>query len=965
ILLYLIGSYANFAVAQTQTIQWETQRLTDKFYAEGATIGDFNRDGKPDFAVGPFWYAGPDFEKSKRMYHQDPFDPHGYSNNFLTYTDDINNDGWDDIVVAGWPGKDASWFENPKGADRYWPKHIMIDVCENESPMFEDLDGDGQRDMVCSAGGFFGFASRNKDNPTAKWTFRRISDNSAGGKYTHGLGVGDVDGDGRKDLLEKSGWWKQPESLDGDPVWKKHPYPFGDGHGPSQMFAYDVDGDGDNDVVSSRNAHGYGLAWFEHVKDDEGEITFKTHQFMGSKPADSPHGVCFSQLHALDLLDINGDGLKDIVTGKRYWAHGTKGDAEPNAPAVLYWFELKRDKGNIEWLPHKIDDDSGVGTDFAAGDLNGDKIPDMVIGNKKGTSVSLSKVVDSSASNAIRFQPRTVASRAKRAHKGLPENAGLKPEAAAAAITVPDGFNVELAASEPMVHQPVAMAWDHRGRVWIAEALTYPIRAPEGEGKDKILILEDDNQDGIFDKRTVFAEGLNLVSGLQVGFGGAWVGAAPYLLFIPDRDGDDRPDSEPIKLLDGFGYHDTHETLNAFIWGPDGWLYGCHGVFTHSKVGKPGTPDDKRTPLNAGVWRYHPVRHQFEVFAFGTSNPWGVDFNDYGQAFITACVIPHMYHVIHGARYQRQAGQHFNPYVFDDIKTIAQHRHYSGNIADHAWWGRDEPVPHMATLEAGGGQAHAGAMIYLGDNWPTQYRNSIFMSNIHGNRINNDRLRRVGSGYVASYNDDLLFGNDRWFRAINLKYAPDGTVYLIDWYDKNACHRTSPQIWDRTNGRIYRVSFGQPQTNTVDLSNSSIADLVELHLHENDWYVRMARRVLQERSFDPNGKMQFNAEQSRELRSGLEQIALHHPNVTRRLRATWTLHACGLLDDGLNSKLMQDTSHKSEYLRAWAIQLGVEDGQPADLSRLAEMARSDPSQLVRLYLASTISQRLSTGSRCN
>ncbi len=229
-----------------------------------------------------------------------------------------------------------------------------------------------------------------------------------------------------------------------------------------------------------------------------------------------------------------------------------------------------------------------------------------------------------------------------------PIQAGMTPEQAAAYMTVPDGFHVQLAAGEPDVHQPIGFAIDHRGRLWVAEAYTYPIRAPEGEGRDQIIILEDKDQDGRFESRKVFAEGLNLVSGLEVGFGGVWVGAAPYLLFIPDRDGDDRPDGEPEVLLDGFGYEDTHETLNAFIWGPDGWLYGCHGVFTHSRVGKPGTPNDQRTPMNAAVWRYHPTRHEFEVFSFGTSNPWGVDFNDHGHAFITACVIPHLWHVIQG-----------------------------------------------------------------------------------------------------------------------------------------------------------------------------------------------------------------------------------------------------------------------------------------------------------------------------
>ena len=294
---------------------------------------------------------------------------------------------------------------------------------------------------------------------------------------------------------------------------------------------------------------------------------------------------------------------------------------------------------------------------------------------------------------------------------------GLRPDEAAEHMTVPPGFRVKLAAGEPQIHQPVAFTIDARGRLWVAEAYTYPIRAPEGKGSDKIVILEDTNGDGTLDQRQIFAEGLNLVSGLEVGFGGVWVGAAPYLMFIPDQNGDDKPDREPQILLDGFGFHDTHETLNGFIWGPDGWLYGCHGVFTHSKVGKPGTPDEKRTPLNAGNWRYHPQRHEFEVFAWGTSNPWGFDFNDYGQAFNTACVIPHLFHIIQGGRYQRQAGQHFDQYTFDDIKTIADHAHYVGNIRDHAWWGHEPTALASDTSAAGGGHAHCGAMIYLGDNW--------------------------------------------------------------------------------------------------------------------------------------------------------------------------------------------------------------------------------------------------------
>jgi putative membrane-bound dehydrogenase-like protein len=222
-------------------------------------------------------------------------------------------------------------------------------------------------------------------------------------------------------------------------------------------------------------------------------------------------------------------------------------------------------------------------------------------------------------------------------------------------MSAPEGFAVKLLAAEPEVQQPIAMCFDDRGRLWVVECYAYPHKDPAAEARDRILIFEDTDGDHVLDSRKVFAEGLNLASGIAVGFGGVWVGAAPDFMFFPDADGDDVPDGPPRILLDGWGAQDTHETLNSFSWGPDGWLYGCHGVFTHSAVGKPGTPQADRVKINAGIWRYHPVRHEFEVFSEGTSNPWGVDFNDLGHAFQTACVIPHLYHVIPGGRYQRQA----------------------------------------------------------------------------------------------------------------------------------------------------------------------------------------------------------------------------------------------------------------------------------------------------------------------
>ncbi len=530
---------------------------------------------------------------------------------------------------------------------------------------------------------------------------------------------------------------------------------------------------------------------------------------------------------------------------------------------------------------------------------------------------------------------------------------GLAAADAAGHMTVPPGFTVKLIAAEPDVRQPIAMAFDDRGRLWIAEAYSYPVRVPDDQARDRILIFEDTDGDDVLDRRTVFIDGLNLVSGLEVGFGGVWVGAAPHLLFIPDRDRDDRPDGAPEVVLDGWGYQDTHETLNAFIWGPDGWLYGCHGVFTHSAVGPPGTPDDQRVKLNAGIWRYHPIDRRFERFAEGTSNPWGVDFNDVGDAFETACVIPHLYHVIQNARYQRQAGRHFNPWTFDDIKTIARHRHWIGGQ-----WNQPDREKSDAV---GGGHAHSGAMVYLGGAWPAHYRGRLFMNNIHGARLNVDRLEPAGSGYVGDGDPDFLFANDAWSQFVALQYGPDGQVVVIDWYDRNQCHKRDVEAHDRVNGRIFKLAYNAARgeaagieakrVGSVDLAGLADAALVDMLGDDNDWFVRHARRLLQERAaagrLDPATPML--------LASRLEAAA----TTAKRLRVVWALHAIGGLDEPLVQRLLDDAD---PHVRGWAVQLACEPLSPtasAELSptlyeRLAQLAADDPSPVVRRFLASAV-----------
>ena len=522
----------------------------------------------------------------------------------------------------------------------------------------------------------------------------------------------------------------------------------------------------------------------------------------------------------------------------------------------------------------------------------------------------------------------------------------LTPTQAAESMTLVEGFRVNVWAAEPMITQPMAFCWDDRGRMWVVENRDYENRRSgfSNSGDSRVLILEDTDRDGVADRRKVFLEGIPFPSAIAVGFGGIFLGAPPHLLFVPDRDGDDKADLDDVEIrLTGWGIRDRHETINSLHWGPDGWLYGLEGFATPSRIRKPdeksrlyrkGEPFPEKlleadgVDINGGVWRYHPTKDRFEVVAHGFSNPWGIDYDAKGQLLISTCVIPHLFHIIPGGLYHRQGGRHFNPYAYSDIQTIVDHRHRS---------------------------AHGGARVYLSDAFPEEQRGRIFMANIHEHAVLSDVLEPTGSGFVARHGEDFLQANNAQWIGFSLEIGPEGAIYVLDWHDADICGQ---DVLHKDTGRIFRITPETSQarewegrySNPAKLSGPQLAELQE---SPSSWHARRSRLLLQSRA--------ASGEVSSSSQGRLREMFSTHSNPDVRLRAMWALHITG----GFRREdFIQVLEDRDEHIRAWAIQFLCEDRSPPveALSVFSRMAARDPSPVVRLYLAAAL-QRIDPDAR--
>jgi putative membrane-bound dehydrogenase-like protein len=506
----------------------------------------------------------------------------------------------------------------------------------------------------------------------------------------------------------------------------------------------------------------------------------------------------------------------------------------------------------------------------------------------------------------------------------------MPAEEAAATMQLPPGFKCIVFAAEPDVQQPIAMAWDARGRLWVAENYTYAENPDRWNTtlRDRIIILEDTDGDGKHDKRKVFWENGTHLTSIENGYGGTWILNAGTLAFLPDKNSDDTPDAEPQILLDGFNTKTIgHNIVNGLRWGPDGWLYGRHGITDTSAIGAPGTPMEKRLKINCAIWRYHPTRKIVEAVAHGGTNSWGHDWNADGELFMINTVIGHLWHVIPGAYYRRMFGTHLNPHVYEVIEQTADHFHW--DTGSEKWSDIRQGISNK-TLELGGGHAHVGMLIYQGGHWPKEYHGAMLTCNLHGNRINMDKLVREGCGYTGKHAPDFMQAKDKWFRGIDLLTGPDGNVFVADWSDSGECHDNDGI--HRTSGRIYKIVY-EP------------APKKDANLYTNNWHSRTELQKQFEAGKGPKPRALYSLADANSS-DGLVRLNLASDMQKLPLEARWPI-ATTL------AQRAEDANDRQQPLMIW---YGIEPAVAADPAKGVELIATAKHPTVRRLVARRITE---------
>lgn len=902
------------SAAQEWNLRFERRVLSSEFNSEGACFADINGDGVTDAVSGAFWYPGPTFEQRHRYALGGPYSITAYSNFFFTFADDFDGDGDTDILSIPMPGTPAYWHENPGSADDLWPTHMALDGVGGESPALVDITGDGNRELVCIHNEAWGFAEPHRSDSAEQWKFTPISGKRGLGRFTHGQGVGEINGDGRLDFFERTGWWEAPHETAG--LFKFHKFPFAKSGG-SQMFAYDFDGDGDNDVVSVQNAHAWGLSWFER-RGGQGDVGFIEHEILPNKPNVDGSSFNISQMHALALADMDGDGVKDIVTGKRYFAHNGNDPGAHQLP-LLVWFRTLRTTDGVVFEPHVIDKLAGVGTQLTVADINKDKRPDIIVGNKRGTTLFLNQGNSEAPASVLSKTDKQIGT--NRFAAGVRETDAMTPEEELATFVLPPGFEVSLVAAEPDIAKPMNLAFDHRGRLWVSSSEEYPYAAPaDRDGRDTIKVFEDADGDGRFEKKSTFADGLNIPIGLYPYKDGVVCYSIPNIWFLRDTTGDGRADKRE-KLYGPMGFErDTHGMCNGFTRGYDGWLYACHGFNNHTTV---AGRDGHEVKMQSGnTFRMRLDGSRIEHFTHGLVNPFGMTFDEYGDQFVADCHTKPVTLLLRGGYY-------------DSFGKPDDGLGYVPNVMDHL---------HGST--AIGGIARA-----TGQGFPDAFRGNLFGGNVMTSRINRNSVHRSGSTIRVREEPDFLVAGDPWFRPVDLQFGPDGALYVADFYNRIIGHyevKLDHPGRDRKSGRIWRIAY--TGTRTQDSSDSdgpglppedSLEQLVAAFKQPN----LQSRMLASDRITDHFGDSAVDA-----LRD-----ASASKNADARIHSLWAL---ARLDALTPEQLEPATEHADDQVRTHALRILESLATSAKHADLITTGLRDKSGIVRraAAIAATVHQ---------